>query len=227
VSSECARHAVASGADEARVVVEPNAVDPDLFRPRTDERLRDELVPKGSLVVGFHGRLRPWHNFALLVEALELLLAEGLPIHLLVLGEGPIRDELGRGPLAKHATIVGWKPHAEAAATVACMDVVPLTYSPDNPFWYSPLKLLEAMAVGAVPIVPRMGDLPNVVMHGVEGLVYAPGDVSALVGAIRSLASDDAWRVFLSRGARRRAERRSWNAIAADVLTLARERRPA
>lgn len=225
VSTECARHVVSQGADPARVVVEPNAVDPELFRPRRDDRLRDTLVPRDSFVVGFHGRLRPWHNFSLLVAALEVLIAEGARVHLLALGEGDFAAELAASPVREHATLVGWKPHAEAAAVVACMDVVPLTYSPDRPCWYSPLKLSEAMAVGAVPVVPRLGDLPDAVMHGVDGLLYEAGNVRALAAAVHALLAAEDWRGWLARNARRRAEGHTWDAVARRQLGLARQRK--
>lgn len=217
VSRECAEYARERGAAAERVVIEPNAVDPDLFRPRTDDVLRGELVPAGALVVGFHGRLRPWHNFAFLVAALERALDEGVPVHLLALGEGPFADELSGSRLADHATLVGWRPHAEAARVVACMDVLPITYAPDKPCWYSPLKLLEAMAVGAVPVVPRLGDLTDAVEHDVDGLVVPAGDLDALVAALRALAGDGALRARLARAARARACRRTWISIARDV----------
>lgn len=224
VSSECIRHAIERGANPGRVVLEPNGVDPELFRPRTDDRLRDELAPRGALVVGFHGRLRPWHNFGLLLEALEMLSARGHPVHLLALGEGDFAAAIGTSSVRAHATLVGWKPHAEAAAIVACMDVVPLTYSPDRPFWYSPLKLYEGMAVEAVPVVPRLGDLPESVRHGVEGLVYEPGSADELAGTIETLARSSELRRRLGANARRRAEGRTWDAIARRVMELATER---
>lgn len=225
VSHECAEYARARGARPERVVVEPNAVDPDLFRPRSDDTLRDQLVPRGELAVGFHGRLRPWHNFAMLVAALELLRAQGVGVHLLVLGEGPFEDELRSSVVREHATIVGWRPHEEAARVVACMDVLPLTYAPDKPCWYSPLKLLEAMAVGAVPVVPRLGDLTRAVEHDVDGLVYEAGDVQGLANAIARLVRDVDGRRRLAQNARRRAAARTWISIARDVLTCGRERR--
>lgn len=227
VSSECASYARERGAPSARVAVEPNAVDPETFRPRTDDRLRDQLAPRGAFVVGFHGRLRPWHNFPFLVAALERVLDAGVPAHLLALGEGPFAEEIGASRVREHATLVGWRPHAEAASVVACMDALPLTYAPDKPCWYSPLKLLEAMAVGAVPVVPRLGDLERAVHDEVDGLVVPAGDVDALAAALVRLARDPALRARLATRGRERACARTWLSIARDVVAGVPTRRNA
>lgn len=221
VSSTVARYCVERGARAERVVVTPNAVDPDLFRPRAQtDALRSELVPAGRLVLGFHGRLRPWHNFSFLVSALMGLIARGVPAHLLVLGEGEFESQLaGRVDPSKY-TIIGWRPQVEAARIVACTDVLPLTYAAGSPCYFSPLKLLEAMSTGAVPIVPRLGDLTQAVQHEHNGLVYEADDLDGLVSAIERVHSDTKLCARLSRAARAYAEERSWTRIARDLLEI-------
>ncbi|MFN0007526.1 MAG: glycosyltransferase family 4 protein [Planctomycetota bacterium] len=228
VSSEVARWAVERGAPPERTLVRPNAVDARRFRPRgPDDALRRELAPAGAFVVGFHGRLRPWHRFDLLVAALEQLVAEGLPVHLLTVGEGPYREEIeGRLPPAR-ATLVPWVHHAEAALYVACYDALALSYSTADGTYFSPLKLLEGMACGAVPVVPALGDLEQVVVHEQSGLVYPAGDPVALAAALRRLMLDPVLHRRLSLAARASAEPRSWQAIAREVLDLAGAPRPA
>lgn len=222
VSNDVARYAVARGSDLARVRVTPNAVDPKRFRPRAaGDPTRVRLVPDGRFVVGFHGRLRPWHNFALLVDALVLLLDEGHEIHLLILGEGPFDDYLGGRRSDMHATRIAWLPHEEAASVVACFDAVALSYAPDRPCYYSPLKLLEAMAVGAVPVVPRLGDLALEVEHETRGLVYEPGNARDLARSLGRLMREPELHARLAHGARAWAEEHTWEKIASQVLETA------
>lgn len=222
VSTEVARWAVERGADRTRTLVRANAVDARRFRPRNgDDELRRELVPGGAFVVGFHGRLRPWHRFDLLVLALERLVAEDLPVHLLAIGEGPFREEIeGHLPSAR-ATIVPWVPHDQAARYVACFDALALSYSAEDGTYFSPLKLLEGMACGAVPVVPALGDLTQVVVHEESGLVYPPGDPIALAAALERLMREPDLCRRLARAARATAEPRSWQRIAREVLDLA------
>jgi glycosyltransferase involved in cell wall biosynthesis len=227
VSSALETFALERGASPERVLVRGNAVDPQLFHPvDPEERARRSLAPAGSFVLGFHGRLRPWHNFELLMRAAARLLAHGIPAHLVCIGEGDyVAHCRGMLPDGRWSHIP-WLPHQEVARCVACFDVLPLTYEAREGFYFSPLKLLEAMACEVVPVVPDVGDLPGVVGHEVEGLVYPAGDLEALVRALQSLHERPAWREELGARARTRAERSSWLVLARDILgRLARSTR--
>ncbi len=225
VSNDVMHYALARGADPLRTVVQPNAVDPELFRPRAiDDSLRAELVPHGRVAIGFHGRLRPWHGFDRLAATFARLVERGLPVHLLILGEGDFDQHLALHldprAAADRVTRLGWMPHDEAAHVVACTDVLPLCYAPGEPCYFSPLKLLEAMACAAVPVVPALGDLPREVEHGVDGIVYDPRDPRALEGALTTLVLDGDLRKRLGLAARGRAETRTWTGLAAGLLSL-------
>jgi len=220
VSTLVAGYVRAAGVPARRVLVRPNAVDTQRFRPRRPGESVLLAVPKDDFVLGFHGRLRPWHGFPLLVEAAARLLARGAPVRLLLVGDGDFEVALeGRLP-AERVTRVGWTPHEQLGPLVARFDVLPLGYPPDAPCWFSPLKLLEAMAAGVVPVVPALGDLPRVVRHERNGLLYAPGDLDALVAALFDLYVRPARRAGLAAAARRTARRRSWTALAREVLAL-------
>jgi glycosyltransferase involved in cell wall biosynthesis len=219
VSSDCARYARERGASAAATWVEPNGVDEELFAPiPRDDPARTALVPPGRYAIGFHGRLRPWHNFPMLVEAFEQLVARGVPAHLVLLGEGDFESHLAGRVEAGRATRLSWVEHEQVGRIVAACDVLPLTYAGDAPCWFSPLKLLEAMSAGVVPVVPAMGDLESAVRHGHDGLVYAPGDLAALVDGLELLWRDEPLRARLAREARRAAAGRTWTSIARRVV---------
>lgn len=219
VSSEVAKYALARGARPECTHVRANGVDTARFRPRSPgDPVRARLVPGGRFALGFHGRLRPWHGFGLFARAAERLLAEGAPIHLVLIGEGEFDAELaGRVP-AERVTRIPWVEHHEIGPYVASFDVLPLTYDPDAPCYFSPLKLAEAMACGAVPVLPRLGDLENAATHEVDALFYRAGDLEELLAAIRTLMRERARYERLSRGAVASAQSKSWNAIAEFVL---------
>lgn len=108
---------------------------------------------------------------------------------------------------------------------VACFDILPLAYALDAGFYFSPLKLLEAMACGVVPVVPDLGELPELVGNGAAGLVYPAGSTPALVAALELLIGDEARRARLAAHCITLAQRRSWTAIASEALGLARAER--
>ncbi len=217
VSNAVADYANYRGARPDAVMVCPNGVDVQRFNLQVSgDAVRREYIPDGAFVIGFHGRLRPWHGFEQLVLTVSNLLLRELPVHLLVVGEGDF-DSLAELP-DEHFTRVEWQPHGRVPEFVAAFDALPLTYQPDAPFYFSPLKLMEAMACGAVPIVPDLGDLPHSIDHGKTGFVYRAGDSGALEELLATLVVNDDKRQAVGRRAGEFAMAHSWDSIAASVL---------
>lgn len=217
VSDAVASYARDRGADAARILVCPNGIDERRFHPGV--RMAAGRLPGISpetLVLGFHGRERPWHRFDKLLACFESLLERGMPLHLLVVGEGDFigLDDL---PPGSH-TRLGWQPHEMMAQWVARFDILPLTHQPDVPFYFSPLKLAEAMACGVVPVVPDLGDLAERIGQGSAGIVYPAGNMDRLESAIEFLATHPEQRALLAGHAARRAAGQSWTVIATKVL---------
>jgi len=223
VSSDVARYSVERGADVNRVEVFPNGVDTERFKPSVRLRsVRDSLIPQGRFVIGFHGRLRPWHGFEMLTKVFQSLLNHGFDAHLLVVGEGDF-VELQSLPKDRY-TRVEWQPHREIPRYVAAFDVLPLTYQAEMPCYFSPLKLMEAMACSVVPLVPDIGDLPATVIHEETGLVYQAGQEGQLQAQIESLIEDKTLMIQLGQRAARKAGQHSWAQIAEHVLNSALKR---
>jgi len=219
VSSEVARYVGRHGVDSERLHVFANGVDNERFHPRRNNGgLRSELVPEGRFALGFHGRLRGWHGFDRLVEASSKMLASGLPIHLLLVGEGDFEDVLDEHVDLEYVTRVPWVDHEDIPQYVACFDALPLTYHSDTPCYFSPLKLAEAMACGVVPIVPDVGDLTRVVEHDRNGLVFVGKDLGAFTRCVERLARDPETHSRLSLGAVETAVSMSWNRIASFII---------
>jgi glycosyltransferase involved in cell wall biosynthesis len=65
-----------------------------------------------------------------------------------------------------------------------------------------PTTVLEAMAVGAPLVTTHLGGIADMVRAGESALVTRPGDVDDLEAALRRVASDEALREHLRRGAR-------------------------
>jgi len=217
VSEAVAKYACGRGAREDALMVCPNGIDTRRFNLQVDgAAVRGKYVPDGAFVLGFHGRQRPWHGFEHLVAACHSLLNREIPVHLLVVGEGEF-SELATLPAHCH-TRIGWQPHDAMPAFVAAFDALPLTYQPDVPCYFSPLKLMEAMACGVIPVVPGMGDLASVVEHGKTGLVYEPGNSNALVESLAGMAADPKLRKTMGRLAASKASEHSWKGIASAIL---------
>lgn len=219
VSQQVALYAADRGASAERLLVRPNGVDATRFTPRSPgDSLRAELAPEGAFTLGFHGRLRPWHGIELLGRAAARLLERGVLVQLVLVGEGDFQAALEGFVPEQRVTRVAWVPHAEIPRYVAAFDALPLTYAAEGPSYFSPLKLAEAMAAGAVPVLPRLGDLPDLARDGDDALFYPAGDADALADAIERLARSPELHGQLSAAAVHRAQELSWTGIAEDVV---------
>jgi glycosyltransferase involved in cell wall biosynthesis len=131
--------------------------------------------------------------------------ADGLP--LVVVGDGPLRDEV---PGA-----LGFLPHDELeqryarAAVVAC---------PSHREGFG-VVCAEAMAHGRPVVAGDVGGLRDLVVHEETGLLVPPGDVPALREALRRLLADEKLRRrFGEAGRARIAERFTWARFADETL---------
>ena len=219
VSSRLKSYAQERGARHVEVC--PNGVDTRVFYPRQPNPLRSQWKLDERLVIGFHGRLRPWHGIERLAGAVKRLIHENYPIHVMTVGRGDYEELLAAYIPPSHRTHFQWVPHDQVAAYVACFDVLPLCYS--GPVYFSPLKLAEGMAVGAVPIVPRGGDWEQFLFHEQNALYYETGDEQDLANCIEQLILQPNQRHSLSKQAVITAGELSWRAIAKRVLSVGSE----
>jgi glycosyltransferase involved in cell wall biosynthesis len=218
VSSGVAEYARERGAAPERILVCPNGVDRELFN--LSARASKTPLPgiaKHTTVLGFHGRERPWHGFGELVRVAGDLLERGHDIHFLVVGEGAFEALQALPPSAR--TRLPWQPQERLAALLAHFDILPLAHRRDAPYYFSPLKLTEAMACGAVPVVPDLGDLATLVRHGQTGFVYPAGQPERLAELIGTLCSAVDERKAVGERAAAWASRQTWNSIARRILS--------
>lgn len=228
VSAPLRQWALDQGAVRASVL--PNGVDVQRFRPPTsdaDSRARGELRARlglaGADVVGFVGSLKPWHGVDVLVAAMGRLAAAHPAAHLLVVGDGPQRAaldhqvaELGLG---HRVTFTGAVPADAVPAHVAAMDLCTAPFLPAPDFYFSPLKVAEAMASGRAIVASGIG--PIEAMTADAAVLVAPGDVDALAAALGRLLADPASRAALGARARRRATAQlSWDGVVERTLAL-------
>jgi glycosyltransferase involved in cell wall biosynthesis len=210
------RHPGAAG----RVHVVPNGVDPERFpeRPPPD--------PRRPFTVGFVGTLKPWHGLPALVEAFSLLRRELPAARLLIVGDGPGREaleyDLARRDAAGAAELAGAVAPGEVPALLARMDVAVAPYPPLESFYFSPLKVVEAMAAGLPVVASRVGQVEQLVDHGRTGLLVPPGDAEALAAALARIARRADRGRALGVAARRAVlASHTWDAVVDRALALA------
>ena len=103
--------------------------------------------------------------------------------------------------LALNGTVVvaGYREDAPAVASVFDLFALPSVHEGLS------IALIEAMALGKPAVVSNVGGLPEVVRHGVEGLLVPPADPVALADGIVRLLSDATVRARMGAAAKARA----------------------
>ncbi len=223
VSESLGRHLQKAGVAPTCICVLPNASDPRLFHPDLEsDSVRKRFNLDGRYVIGFVGTFRPWHGVDLLLEGFEELHREDSSTHLLLVGDGPLRpdyeEKVRKMNLQGAVTFAGGVAHEEVPRYLAAMDVAVAPYPAVKDFYYSPLKLFEYMAVGRAVVASRIGQVAEVVVDGVTGLLFEPGDRAGLVSCIRRLRSDAVLRSELETKASAACSEHTWNQNAARVV---------
>jgi glycosyltransferase involved in cell wall biosynthesis len=214
---------VSRGIDAGRILVNPNGVDVERYRPEIDGRaVRARYGLDTSLVVGFIGTFGPWHGAEILSEAFARLLSRRPELkqqtRLLMIGDG-VRAGSARRILeaSGHADAAVWTglvPQAEGPQYLAACDVLvsPHVPNPDGSrFFGSPTKLFEYMAMGRAIVASDLEQIGEILAHDHTASLVPPGDVDALARAIEQLVADPERRARLGEAARSAAVSRwSW-----------------
>ncbi len=145
-------------------------------------------VPASEPVVVASGRLSPEKGLDLLVRAVARLRAEGAPVRLRLIGDGPARgalEALARSEgIADAIEVTGWLPHSEVWAALA--DAW-LLCAPSR--WAEPLGLgaIEAILLGIPVVASAVGGYGETIEPGRSGLLVPNGDAAALTEAIEAV----------------------------------------
>ena len=186
-----------------KFVVIPGSVPPAAPSDVSREDLLRELgLPSGARLIGAVGRLWPQKKIGDLIWAADLLKVVLDDVHLLIIGDGPLRRRLQR---FRHKVRIEDKVHF-----LGHRDDVPRLMPHFNLLWLAsgyeglPNSVMEAMAAG-VPVVAT--DIPgnrDLVVPGETGFLVPVGDCAALARDAKKILDDTELAERLGQASRKR-----------------------
>ena len=214
MSEDLARHIGSLGVDPQRLHVVTNGVD-ERFHPADTGASREQLgLPLEPVIVLFVGRLVQVKGLDDLLDALGQL--KDLPFLCVLVGDGPLRQHLGRRAedegLAERIKFVGRRSANEIPCWMTAADILVLPSLSEG----RPNVVLEAQACALPVVATAVGGTPELLEDGVNGLLVDAGDGAALAGALRRLLIDKDQRRRLGLAGRERlvAGGFTWDATA-------------
>jgi glycosyltransferase involved in cell wall biosynthesis len=180
-----------------RCGVDPRVYVPPPERPGSDRRV--EIL--------FVGRLLHGKGLSLLFEAIAELRRRELEVSASIVGDGPARGELQtvarRLGLSDHVRFLGAVGQDDLRRLYSGADIFCLPSFAEG----IPVVAMEAMAMQLPVVTTRIMGIPELVTHGTEGLLVAPGRVDPLTEALERLVRAPEERREMGRAARRKVER--------------------
>ena len=179
-----------------RFTIIPYGFDPPPWSASDDEaraRIRGELgLADDTFVIGWAGRLTPIKRPLDLVRTLRAVVDAGVDAHLVVVGDGELREETERLvrelDLEPRTHLVGF--HRNVRDWYASFDVFLLTSLNEG----TPVVAIEALGADRPVVATAAGGTATVVQDGVSGYVLPVGDVTGLAERVIRLARDPALR---------------------------------
>lgn len=233
VSDHVASDVARRGIDERKILVNPNAVDLNAYSPASAEArkaLRTELgFADGHRVVGFIGTFGGWHGIDVLAAAMPDLAKADPSIRFLLIGDGNLKglvnDVIARHGLQDRVVDVGRVPQMKGAELLKACDILVSPHSRnmvDSPFFGSPTKLFEYMAMGVGIVASDLEQIGHVMSPALRTSDFAgsvpkvsnqravmctPGDTDDFVAGVLALARNPSVSDALGKNAREAAEK--------------------
>jgi glycosyltransferase involved in cell wall biosynthesis len=171
-----------------------------LLPPRLDPAARERLgLDPNAFVVGGIGRLHHQKGWDVLCAAAPVVRARRPDLEIVVVGDGPLSEELRQAPGADSVRFLGYM--ADASSLLGAFDllVVPSRYEGFG------LVALEGMSAGVPIVASRVNGLVEVI--GDSGRHVPAEAPAALADAILELAADQGLRTEFAGRALERAQR--------------------
>jgi glycosyltransferase involved in cell wall biosynthesis len=205
VSNETRRQMIeVEGLDPRIVRVLPNGIPP--LPPPSGHDLRSELgIAPDDPIIGTVSIFRRQKALDVLIRSVAMIARQFPNLKVLIVGGGPQEAELRRlvDELGLQGVVMFTGLRTNVADFLAIFDVAVLSSDYEG----TPLSVIEYMAAGKPVVATRVGGVPDLVEHGVHGLLVRPRDHDGLAQAVVHLLRDPALRARMGEAGRMRQQR--------------------
>jgi glycosyltransferase involved in cell wall biosynthesis len=237
VSAPSRDELIERGIESNKILVNPNGVDPVFYSPEIDgSHIRSDYNLENKTVIGFIGTFGKWHGAEVLAQAFGLLIQKHPQyrdkIRLLMIGNGhtmsQVQQELKSYGVTGESILTGIVPQEEGPAHLAACDLLasPHVPNPDGtPFFGSPTKLFEYMAMGKGIVASDLDQIGEVLEHDRTAWMVKPGDAESLMLGLKAMIDDPETSKRLGEAARREVVAKyTWKEHTRKIIEKLKER---
>jgi glycosyltransferase involved in cell wall biosynthesis len=196
-----------------KITVIPNGVDVDAFKP----------AAKRDKVILYVGRQTAHKGLPYLIQAFTEFVRANGDYRLVLVGERleggidlslvKLSKELG---ISNRVSFTGRLPEREVRSLMGSATCLVLPSLAES----FGMAVLEAIASATPVVATNVGGIPDIVQHGLNGLLVQPADSHALAESIARIVSDSKLRRRLSENGKETCRKFSWDKIAHRTLRV-------
>lgn len=203
-----------------KLVEIPNLIESEPSDKRDPAGFEKEFGLKDRKVVTFVGRLVDFKDPLTFIEALPHVLHGTEDVKFLLVGDGPLRDEVAKRAvdLGVDGSLVATGERNDVVDNVLANTDVFVAISPVENIWS--LALVEAVAAGIPVVMTDSGYSRKIFSHGENAYIVPPKSPRELAGGITALLGSPELREKLARNAIRLMEQKGFSQTETVARTL-------
>lgn len=191
-----------------KLLVIQNGIDSTTYSRDIDvkQKRRDLGIGTDQFVLGVAARLVREKGLIYLVRAMSKVVEKMPSVCLIIAGKGAEEESLRREAesLSLSGNILFLGERLDIPEILKTIDLYVLPSISEG----LPMVILEAMAAGCPIVASKVGGIPSVIQHGINGSLVESGDKDSLASEILRVAEDKGLRLRYSSNSRTLFERR-------------------
>jgi glycosyltransferase involved in cell wall biosynthesis len=201
ISRVCADLMTSKISNPEKIFIVPNGTHINEFAPSSPEirqTLRERLGLAGCRVIGYSGNQRVWHGLPNLLRAALPLLLQDSRMKILIIGCGfdpSLMEKCGipQDVFSEQIVFTGRLSYWDMASHIDLADLMVMPYEEIPLFYFSPMRMFEAMSVGKSLITSRQGQMSDLLDSRASVRFFDPADPKSLGDVLADAIRDDAF----------------------------------